>query len=72
MFWVAEARSLLAVQERTGVIIAEGFMVHGHPQWLRARDLIAEGQTLVTLSTPSPFVLTFRRTRSFLEIEYKL
>ena len=41
---VAEARSLLAVQERTGVIIAEGFMVHGHPQWLRARDLIAEGR----------------------------
>jgi predicted dehydrogenase len=37
---VAEAKSLLAVQERTGVIIAEGFMVHGHPQWLRAHDLI--------------------------------
>ena len=36
---VAEARSLLAVQERTGVIIAEGFMVRGHPQWLRAREL---------------------------------
>src|SRR6266550_2076541 len=41
---VAEAKSLLAVQERTGVIIAEGFMVHGHPQWLRAHDLIGEGR----------------------------
>jgi predicted dehydrogenase len=40
---VAEARSLLAVQQRTGVIIAEGFMVRGHPQWLRARELIAAG-----------------------------
>jgi predicted dehydrogenase len=40
---VAEAKSLLAVQERTGVIIAEGFMVRGHPQWLRARELIATG-----------------------------
>jgi predicted dehydrogenase len=41
---VAEAKGLLAVQERTGVIIAEGFMVRGHPQWLRARDLIAAGR----------------------------
>jgi len=41
---VAEAKSLLAVQERTGVIIAEDFMVHGHPQWLRAHDLIGEGR----------------------------
>jgi predicted dehydrogenase len=40
---VAEARNLLAVQQRTGVIIAEGFMVRGHPQWLRARELIAAG-----------------------------
>jgi predicted dehydrogenase len=41
---VAEAKSLLAVQQRTGVIIAEGFMVRGHPQWLRARELIAAGR----------------------------
>jgi predicted dehydrogenase len=41
---VAEAKGLLAVQERTGVLIAEGFMVHGHPQWLRVRDLIAAGR----------------------------
>lgn len=41
---VAEARSLLAVQERTGVIVAEGFMVHGHPQWVRAHDLITAGR----------------------------
>ncbi len=41
---VAEAKSLLAVQERTGVIIAEGFMVRGHPQWLRVRELIAAGR----------------------------
>lgn len=37
---VAEARTLLAVRDRTGVKIGEAFMVRTHPQWLRARDLI--------------------------------
>jgi predicted dehydrogenase len=41
---VAEARSLMAVQERTGVVIGEAFMVRTHPQWLRARELIASGR----------------------------
>jgi predicted dehydrogenase len=41
---VAEARTLLAVQERTGVIIGEAFMVRTHPQWLRARELVASGR----------------------------
>src|ERR1700760_2564507 len=41
---VAEARSLLAVQERTGVLIGEAFMVRTHPQWLRARELVASGR----------------------------
>src|SRR5712692_8534046 len=41
---VAEARSLMAVQERTGVIIGEAFMVRTHPQWLRARELVASGR----------------------------
>ncbi len=39
----AEARALLDVRDRTGVRIAEAFMVHNHPQWLRARDLIRQG-----------------------------
>ena len=41
---VAEARTLLAVQQRTGVIIAEGFMVRVHPQWVRAHELVASGR----------------------------
>ena len=41
---VAEAKTLLAVQQRTRVIIAEGFMVRVHPQWLRARELVASGR----------------------------
>src|SRR5208282_6170942 len=41
---VAEARSLLAVQQRTGVTIGEAFMVRTHPQWLRTRELIASGR----------------------------
>jgi len=40
----AEARTLLAVRERTGVKIGEAFMVRTHPQWLRARELITQGR----------------------------
>ena len=40
----AEARSLVAVQQRTGVLIGEAFMVRTHPQWLRTRELIADGR----------------------------
>ncbi len=39
-----EAQSLLAVQKETGVVIAEAFMVRSHPQWIAARNLIAEGR----------------------------
>jgi predicted dehydrogenase len=41
---VAEANTLLAVQQRTGVIMAEGFMVRVHPQWVRARELVQSGR----------------------------
>jgi predicted dehydrogenase len=40
---VAEAKSLLAVRDRTGVKIGEAFMVKTHPQWLRTRDIIRSG-----------------------------
>ena len=40
----AEARTLLAVRERTGVLIGEAFMIRCHPQWLRTRALIDEGR----------------------------
>src|SRR6202047_4642974 len=41
---VAEARNLWAVQQRTGVMIGEAFMVRTHPQWVRTRELIASGR----------------------------
>jgi predicted dehydrogenase len=41
---VAEAKTLLTVQQRTGVIVGEAFMVRTHPQWLRTRELIASGR----------------------------
>ena len=41
---VAEARKLLAVEQRTGVKIGEAFMVRTHPQWLRARELVTSGR----------------------------
>jgi predicted dehydrogenase len=40
----AEAETLLAVRDRTGVKIGEAFMVDCHPQWLRVRELLAEGR----------------------------
>jgi predicted dehydrogenase len=41
---VAEAKTLLEVQTRAGVLIGEAFMVRTHPQWLRTRELIASGR----------------------------
>jgi predicted dehydrogenase len=41
---VSEARKLMAVRDRMGVKIAEAFMVRTHPQWLRARELLAAGR----------------------------
>ena len=40
---VAEARTLRAARERTGVKIGEAFMVKTHPQWLRTREIILGG-----------------------------
>ncbi len=39
-----EARTLIAVRDRTGVQIAEAFMVRTHPQWLGVRDLVRGGR----------------------------
>jgi predicted dehydrogenase len=41
---VAEAETLIAVRDRTGVKIGEAFMVRSHPQWLRLRALLDEGR----------------------------
>jgi len=40
----AEAKTLLAVRDRTGVKMGEAFMVRTHPQWLRVRELIVSGR----------------------------
>jgi predicted dehydrogenase len=39
-----EARSLLAVRDRTGVVIQEAFMVRTHPQWAFVRDEVRGGR----------------------------
>ena len=41
---LAEAKILLEVQARTGVIIGEAFMVRTHPQWVRVRELVTSGR----------------------------
>ncbi len=40
----AEARTLIPVRDQTGVLIAEAFMVRTHPQWIRTRELVAQGE----------------------------
>jgi predicted dehydrogenase len=39
-----EAKTLLAVRDRTGVKIGEAFMVRTHPRWLRTRELVRAGR----------------------------
>ena len=41
---VKEALELMAVRDRTGVKIGEGFMVQNHPQWLRIVELVRAGR----------------------------
>jgi len=41
---VAEMLELIAVRDRTGVIIEEAFMVCTHPQWVRVIDLVRSGR----------------------------
>lgn len=38
-----EIAPLIAARDRTGLVCAEAFMIVHHPQWLRVRDLIADG-----------------------------
>ena len=40
----ADARQLVDVRNRTGVLIQEAFMVRTHPQWLRALDVVRSGR----------------------------
>jgi predicted dehydrogenase len=41
---VEEAKELLQTRDRTGLKIAEAFMVRTHPQWLKVFELIAAGR----------------------------
>lgn len=40
----ADAKRLIEVRDRTGVLIQEAFMVRTHPQWLRVRELVRTGE----------------------------
>jgi len=41
---VEQTKQLIEARDRTGVIMAEAFMVRVHPQWLRTRELINSGE----------------------------
>jgi predicted dehydrogenase len=40
----ADARTLIAARDRTGVTIGEAFMIQTHPQWIRAVELARSGR----------------------------
>ena len=39
-----DAAALLAVRDRTGVLVQEAFMIRSHPQWLRAIEIVGSGR----------------------------
>lgn len=39
-----EAKTLIEARDRTGVVIAEAFMVRHHPQWQKAKALVDSGR----------------------------
>src|SRR5690606_21939397 len=38
-----DSDQVIAARDRNGVLVSEAFMVTCHPQWQKARELIAEG-----------------------------
>ncbi len=40
----SEARQLVAVRDKAGVLIQEAFMVRTHPQWIAVRDMVRAGR----------------------------
>jgi predicted dehydrogenase len=40
----ADIERLIAVRDRTGVLIQEAFMVRAHPRWLRTLELVRSGR----------------------------
>lgn len=40
----ADVRALIAVRDRTGVMIQEAFMYRAHPQWRRALEIVRSGR----------------------------
>jgi predicted dehydrogenase len=40
----SQARTLLAVRDRTGRTIQEAFMIRTHPQWLKAQEIVRGGR----------------------------
>jgi len=59
----SEARQLIAARDRTGVQIAEAFMVRAHPQWIAVRGLVASGR-IGELKLVSGHFSYFRRDRA--------
>lgn len=40
----AEAETLRAARDRSGLLVEEAFMVRTHPQWLKAREIVGSGR----------------------------
>jgi len=68
---IGEARELLAVRDRTGVVIGEAFMARSHPQWLREKELVdggAIGDLRLVTGTFSYFLRDPRNVRNIARI----
>ena len=58
-----EARQLIEARERSGRLVAEAFMVRYHPQWRRARELVAGGRDRRGERDPDVLLLSPARSR---------
>ncbi len=58
-----EARQLIEARERSGRLVAEAFMVRCHPQWRRARELVADGGNRRGERHPDLLLLSAARSR---------
>jgi predicted dehydrogenase len=67
---VKEVESLIGVRDRIGVKIGEAFMVRTHPEWLRAREIVRNGEIgelRVIMSSFSYFNRDPKNVRNVLE-----
>ena len=56
----AEAAELIAVRDRTGLLIEEAFAIRNHPQWAATREVLGSGEVtaMEVIRGTLPFYVT--------------